>query len=102
MSGVSQLCESIAATAKKTEKIRLVADYLRGCSPETAPLAALYLCGRVFPRREARVLSVGVSILLRAVAALARKDPHELAPILRHPGDIGGGAEEILRAHPTR
>jgi DNA ligase-1 len=97
----SQLCESIAATAKKTEKIRLVADYLRACSPETAPLAALYLCGRVFPRRDERVLSVGFSILLRAVAAIARKDPHELAPILRHHGDIGSGAEEILEAQHT-
>jgi len=95
----SQLCESIAATTKKTEKIRLVADYLRSSSPETAALAALYLCGRVFPRREERVLSIGFSILLRAVAAIAKKDPHELAPTLRHHGDIGAGAEEILQTH---
>lgn len=97
----SQLCESIAATTKKTEKIRLVADYLRASSSENAPLAALYLCGRVFPRREERVLSVGFSILLRAVAAISQKDPHELAPILRHHGDIGAGAEEILQAQRT-
>ena len=95
----SQLCESITATTKKTEKIRLVADYLRSSSPETAALAALYLCGRVFPRREERVLSIGFSILLRAVAAIAKKDPHELAPTLRHHGDIGAGAEEILQTH---
>jgi DNA ligase-1 len=93
----SQLCESIAATTKKTEKIRLVAGYLRQSSPENAPLAALYLCGRVFPRREERVLSIGFSILLRAVAAIAKKDPHELGSTLRHHGDIGAGAEEILR-----
>ena len=97
----SQLCESISATTKKTEKIRLVADYLRSSSPETAALAALYLCGRVFPRREERVLSIGFSILLRAVAAIAKKDPHELAPTLRHHGDIGAGAEEILQTHQT-
>jgi DNA ligase-1 len=97
----SQLCESIAATTKKTEKIRLVADYLRSSSLENAALAALYLCGRVFPRREERVLSIGFSILLRAVAAIAKKDPHELAPILRHHGDLGAGAEEILQAHQT-
>jgi DNA ligase 1 len=98
----SQLCESIAATTKKTEKIRLVADYLRQSSLENAALAALYLCGRVFPRREERVLSIGFSILLRAVAAIDEKDPHELAPTLRHHGDIGAGAEEILQAHQTR
>jgi DNA ligase 1 len=97
----SQLCESIAATPKKTEKIRLVADYLRTTSPKEAPLGALYLCGRVFPRREERVLSVGFSILLRAVAAIVKQNPHELAPTLRHHGDIGAGAEEILRSHRT-
>jgi DNA ligase-1 len=95
----SQLCESIAATTKKTEKIRLVASYLRESAPENAAIAALYLCGRVFPRREERVLSIGFSILLRAVAAIAGKNPRDLAPILRHHGDIGAGAEEILGVH---
>jgi DNA ligase 1 len=94
----SQLCESIAATTKKTEKIRLVADYLRAAPTAEAALAALYLCGRVFPRREERVLSIGFSLLLRAVANVAEKDPHELAPALRHHGDLGAGAEEILQS----
>ncbi len=96
----SQLCESIAATSKKTEKVRLVAAFLRDSAAEEAALAALYLCGRVFPRREERVLSIGFSLLLRAVANVAEKDPHELAPALRHHGDLGAGAEEILRARP--
>src|SRR6266481_5187129 len=92
----AQLCESIAATAKKTEKVALVADYLRNAPVEEAALGSLYLCGRVFPRREERVLSIGFSILLRAVASIAKKSPTELAPILRHHGDLGAGAEEIL------
>jgi DNA ligase-1 len=95
----AQLCESIAATAKKTEKVRLVADYLQVAPIEEASLAALYLCGRVFPRREERVLSIGFSILLRAVAKIAKRNPAELAPVLRHHGDLGAGAEEILRDH---
>src|SRR3954466_164182 len=92
----SQLCESIAATTKKTEKVRLVAEFLRNSELEEAALGGLYLCGRVFPRREERVLSIGFSILLRAVASIAKKSPTELAPILRHHGDLGAGAEEIL------
>ena len=98
----AQLCESISATTKKTEKVILVADYLRATPVEEAALGALYLCGRVFPRREERVLSIGFSILLRAVAKIAQKDSTELAPILRHHGDLGAGAEEILREHPVR
>jgi DNA ligase-1 len=97
----AQLCESIAATTKKTEKVSLVAEYLRSSPVEEGALSALYLCGRVFPRREERVLSIGFSILLRAVAKVARKNPAHLAPVLRHHGDLGAGAEEILREHPV-
>jgi ATP-dependent DNA ligase len=96
----SQLCDSIASTTKKTEKVHLVADYLRGAPTADAALAALYLCGRVFPRREERVLSIGFSLLLRAVANVAEKNPHELAPAFRHHGDLGAGAEEILQTIP--
>jgi DNA ligase-1 len=94
----SQLCESVAATSKKTEKVGLVAGYLRSSSTEEAALGGLYLSGGVFPRREERVLSIGFSLLLRAVANIAEKDPQELASTLRHHGDLGAGAEEILLA----
>lgn len=93
----SQLCEAIAATSKKAEKVRLVADYFSGAPVEEAALGALYLCGRVFPRNEERVLSIGFALLSRAVANVAEKNPSELAPVLRHHGDLGAGAEEILR-----
>jgi DNA ligase-1 len=98
----AQLCESIAATSKKNEKVGLVADYLRTTPVDESAIAALFLCGRVFPRREERVLSIGFSILLRAVAKIADKDPADLAPVLRHHGDLGAGAEEILRDHSAR
>ena len=98
----AQLCESVAATSKKNEKVSLVADFLRTTLVDESSLAALYLCGRVFPRREERVLSIGFSILFRAVAKIANKNPAELAPILRHHGDLGAGAAEILREHPVR
>jgi DNA ligase 1 len=100
MLSFSELCESIAATTKKTEKVRLVANYLCNVPTAAAALAALYLCGRVFPRREERVLSIGFSLLLRAVANVAEKDPHELAPTFRHHGDLGASAEEILQSRP--
>src|SRR5436305_1973593 len=95
----SKLCESIGKTTKRNEKVALVADYLRAVPVPEAATAALFLCGRVFPRREERVLSIGFSLLLRAVANVAGKDASTLAPILRHHGDLGAGAEEILREH---
>jgi DNA ligase-1 len=96
----SQLCESIAATSKKTEKVRLVAAFLRNAAVPEASLAALYLCGRVFPRNAERVLSVGFSLFLRAIANVAETDPSELSPILQRHGDLGSSAEEILPPRP--
>jgi DNA ligase 1 len=92
----SQLCESIAATSKKTEKVRLVAAFLHNAPVPEASLAALYLCGRVFPRSEERVLSIGFSLFLRAIANVAEADPSELSPILQRHGDLGSSAQEIL------
>jgi DNA ligase 1 len=96
----SQLCESIAATSKKTEKVRLVAAFLRNAPVPEASLAALYLCGRVFPRSEEGVLSVGFSLFLRAIANVAETDPSELSPILQRHGDLGSSAQEILPPRP--
>jgi DNA ligase-1 len=98
----AQLCESIAATSKKNEKVSSVAAYLRTTPVDESALAALFLCGRVFPRREERVLSIGFSILLRVVAKIANKNPADLAPVLRHHGDLGAGAEDILCDHSVR
>jgi len=97
----SQLCESVAATPKKTEKVGLVAAFLRNAGVPEASLAALYLCGRVFPRSEERVLSVGFSLFLRAIANVAEIDPSEVSPILQRHGDLGASAQEILPPRPN-
>ena len=92
----SQLCESIAATTKKNEKVRLTADYFRTVAVWEAALAALYLSGRSFPRREERVLSIGFSLLLHAVASVVDVDAKQLGPVLSRHGDLGAAAEEVL------
>jgi len=92
----SQLCESIAATAKKNEKVRLAADYFRTVAVREAALAALYLSGRSLPRQEERVLSIGFSLLLHAVANVVDVDAKQLGPALSRHGDLGAAAEEVL------
>ncbi len=42
--------EAIAATPAKLEKIRLLADYLRGLTSEQLPIATLYFTARAFAR----------------------------------------------------
>ena len=75
----AEVCDALAATTKKLEKIQLVADYFRSLHGDldNAALGALYLCGRVFPRREERgILSVlGIASVV-STDATPRKPDH--------------------------
>jgi DNA ligase-1 len=56
--------ELVRATAKKTEKVRLLADLLRQAKGHETKLAALYLCGSL-PQGK---IGVGWAVLQRAMA----------------------------------
>lgn len=95
----AQACESVAATPRKTEKVRIVADYLASLSIDDAAIAALFFCGRAFPRYEERVLSVGGSAVWQAVARVAGAGMLQSDEIYRRHGDLGAATEELLRGH---
>jgi DNA ligase-1 len=97
MQNLAELCEAVAATTKKTEKIRLVADYLRSRPQQEAALAAVFLSGRVFPRWEERTLNVGGSLLGRALVEVTGKPDVALTAAYRRYGDLGSAAEELLQ-----
>jgi len=94
--GFAQTCDAVGATTKKSEKVRLVAEYLRSLRVEDAATAAIFFTGRAFARWEERVLSVGSGLLWRAVERIA-KPAEGLAhkTYLKH-GDLGAMAEELL------
>jgi DNA ligase-1 len=88
-------CEAVAATTKKTEKVRLVAEYFLACPGEAAQ-AAVFLSGRAFPMWEERTLQVGGSLLWRAVAEVSGKGEVALTAAYRRHGDLGAAAEDVL------
>jgi hypothetical protein len=45
----TQTCDDVAATTKKLEKVRLVAELLKSLPLEDAVHAAIFLTGRAFP-----------------------------------------------------
>lgn len=96
LDSLAQTCEAVAATSRKSEKIRLVADYLRRLDPDDATLAAVFLTGRPFARREESTLSVGGSFVWQAVARLSGAADQELSAIYRRHGDLGEVAAEAL------
>jgi DNA ligase 1 len=58
LSELAALRARVAGSPGRLEKRRLVADYLRGLSPEDLKLAVTYLSGRAFAASDPRVLNV--------------------------------------------
>ena len=94
------LCESIAATTKKTAKRQYLQEYFCGQSVESAAFAAIYLTGRPFAAYEERTLQVGGRLLWRVVLEAANMNSADadgaFAQIYRRHGDLGSATAEIL------
>ena len=93
---LAETCERIAGTAKKLEKVGMVADYLQASAPKEGAVSAVFLSGRPFPMWEETTLQVGGTLLWRAVAVLAGKSEGEVTAAYRRLGDLGAVAGEVL------
>jgi DNA ligase 1 len=96
----AQTCDRVAATSKKLEKIRLVAEYLSSIRVAEAVVTAVFLSGRPFPIWEETTLNVGGALLWRVVEELSAKTDGELSAAYRRHGDLGAVAGELLPALP--
>ncbi len=96
MDTFAKTCEAIAATPRKSEKTRIVADYLLSVGPQTAPRAAQFFAGQVFPAWEERTLQLGGAQLWRAMAAVTGMTEQQLSASYRRHGDLGSAAAEVL------
>jgi DNA ligase-1 len=88
--------EAIAATPGKLEKIRLLADYLRGLTSEPLAIIAPYFTGRAFAQSDLRTLQIGWAIIFRALQAATNIDDAEFHRIASAHGDAGKSAFEVL------
>jgi DNA ligase-1 len=88
--------EAIAATSAKLEKIRLLADYLRGLTSQQLPIATRYFTGKAFAQSDLRTLQVGWAVIFRALQAATKIDDLEFHRIASVHGDAGKTAFEVL------
>jgi DNA ligase-1 len=92
----AQTCEAIAATTKKLEKIRIVAEYLKSRPIEEASVSAVFLSGKPFPAWEEKTLQVGGRLLWQVIGELSGKSEADLSLAYRRWGDVGAVAGEVL------
>ncbi len=100
LAGFAAVCEAIAATKKKNEKVRLLAAYFSELAAEDAGRAAVFISGRPFPVAQERRLEVGGAQLWAALAELSGAGQEQLAETYRKHGDMGAMAEELFGARP--
>jgi DNA ligase-1 len=93
----TKTCDAVAATTKKTEKVRLVSELLQSLPVEDATRAAIFLTGRPFPRWDERVLGVGGMSLARLIGELSGATGEAMATIYQKHGDLGNGRRTLGR-----
>ena len=98
MQRLAELCERIAATTKKTEKIAMLAEYFRSCDLTDAAIAAVFLSGRAFPAFEERTLQIGGALLWKVAVELSGAREAALSAAYRKRGDLGAAAYDVLLA----
>ena len=98
MQALAAVAEAIGGTTKKTEKVRLLAEYLRSRSVDEAAISAVFLSGRAFPTWEEITLQVGGAQLWRVIGTLPHKSEAQLTAAYRRHGDLGAAAYEVLRS----
>jgi DNA ligase-1 len=93
--------EAIAATPAKLEKIRLLADYLRGLTSEQLVIVTPYFTGKAFAQSDPRTLQVGWAVIFRALQAATKVSDEEFHRVASSHGDAAKTAFEVLVGRTT-
>ncbi|HEX2059377.1 MAG TPA: ATP-dependent DNA ligase [Thermoanaerobaculia bacterium] len=102
LSDFTVTANTIAATTKKSEKERILAEYLRSLDDASLERAAVFFSGSPFPRREEKVTGVGGATIGDAVAeATGRTHDEVWAPWPKY-ADPGDTIAESFPVDPSR
>lgn len=88
--------EAVKATPKKLEKIDLLRAYLATLPADDAALAALFFTARAFPQSDGRVLTLGWSVIKRAVLEVAGLSEADYRAAYQRFADAGDATEAVL------
>jgi DNA ligase-1 len=98
LSDFTVTANAIASTTKKSEKERILAEYLRSLDDASLERAVVFFSGAPFPRREQRVTGVGGATIGDAVAEATGRTREEVWAAwsrFADPGDTIAEAFEV-------
>lgn len=102
LSDFTVTANTIAATTRKSEKERVLAEYLRSLDDASLERAVVFLSGSPFPRREQRVTGVGGSTISDAVVEVTGRTYEEVWEPWPKYADPGDTIAESFEDDPSR
>ncbi|HVE71636.1 MAG TPA: ATP-dependent DNA ligase [Thermoanaerobaculia bacterium] len=102
LSDFTVTANTIAGTTKKSEKERILAEYLRSLDDASLERAAVFFSGSPFPRRDERVAGVGGAAIGDAVVEATGRTPEEVWEPWPKYADPGDTIAESFPTDPSR
>lgn len=102
LSDFSRTANAIAATTKKSEKERLLADYLVTLDDASLERAVVFFSGSPFPRKDQRTAGIGGAALTEALVEVTGCPSDEVWAAWSKYGDAGDTAAELFDDDPMR
>jgi len=94
--GLAQTLERVKGTSGKKEKVSILAEYLKGLTPDDVMVAARIASGRASERGSKDEAQVGYSTLLDVLHEVTGATEKVVSKIYLQHGDLGEVAEELL------
>src|SRR5260221_2070469 len=101
LSDFTATANAIAATTKKSEKERILAEFLTGLDDASLERAAVFFAGSPFPRKDERVTGVGWSTIATALVEATGRTAEELWAIYPRYADLGDSVAELIAEKET-
>lgn len=102
LSDFTATANGIAATTKKSEKERILAEYLRRLDDASLERAVVFLSGSPFPRKDQRASGVGGALLTDALIDVTGRGADEIWAAYSRHGDAGDTVAELFSDDPSR
>jgi DNA ligase 1 len=102
LSDFTATANAIAATTKKSEKERLLAEYLTSLDDASLERAVVFFSGGPFPRREQRVAGVGGATIGEAAAEASGRTSEEVWAAWSRYADPGDTIAEVFPRDAAR
>lgn len=102
LSDFCRTANAIAATTKKSEKERLLADYFVSLDDASLERAAVFFSGSPFPRKDQRAAGIGGATLSDALVEVTDRSADEVWSAWRQFGDAGDTAATLFPVDSSR